>query len=68
MVLSGNHTMTVARWPNTGEWERIKDFPRDSMKADDLGAKMGWSKIYSDVFLDILKLEGMQVGNKFHKK
>ena len=36
-----NLPMTLARWPNTGEWERIKDFPRDSVKADGQGEKMG---------------------------
>ncbi len=40
-LIYNNRPMTVARWPNTGEWERIKDFPRDSIKADGLGAKMG---------------------------
>lgn len=33
--------MTLARWPNVGEWERIKDFPKDSVKAYGQGEKMG---------------------------
>jgi hypothetical protein len=40
-LIFNNLPMTLARWPNTGEWERIKDFPRDSIKADGLGEKMG---------------------------
>ena len=40
-LIFNNLPMTLARWPNTGEWERIKDFPRDSVKADGQGEKMG---------------------------
>jgi len=40
-LIFNNLPMTLARWPNTGEWERIKDFPRDSVKADGQGKKMG---------------------------
>ena len=40
-LIFNNLPMTLARWPNTGEWERITDFPRDSVKADGQGKKMG---------------------------
>lgn len=40
-LIFNNLPMTLARWPNTGEWERIKDFPRDSVKLDGQGEKMG---------------------------
>jgi hypothetical protein len=33
--------MTVARWPNEGEWERIAGFPEAGAQNDDHGGKIG---------------------------
>lgn len=33
--------MTIARWPNVGEWELIKGFPEESGKGDDHGGTIG---------------------------
>ena len=33
--------MTLARWPNTGEWERIAGFPTNTAQSDDHGGRIG---------------------------
>jgi hypothetical protein len=33
--------MTLARWPNTGEWERIAGFPTNTAQGDDHGGRIG---------------------------
>lgn len=33
--------MTLARWPNEGEWEKIAGFPESSGQGDDHGGKIG---------------------------
>jgi hypothetical protein len=33
--------MTLARWPNAGEWERIRDFPTDDVADDGHGTTIG---------------------------
>jgi len=33
--------MTLARWPNEGEWTTIAGFPEDAGKGDDHGGKLG---------------------------
>ena len=37
----GGRPMTLARWPNEGEWLRIAGFPEDSAQPDDHGGKIG---------------------------
>ncbi|MCE9590942.1 MAG: right-handed parallel beta-helix repeat-containing protein [Planctomycetes bacterium] len=45
--------MTLARWPNTGEFIRITDFPRGTGKDDGHGTKMG--PIEGGFFYDSLR-------------
>jgi hypothetical protein len=33
--------MTLARWPNEGEWEKIADFPEGAGQGDEHGGKIG---------------------------
>ena len=33
--------MTLARWPNEGQWERIAGFPLESAQGDEHGSKIG---------------------------
>jgi hypothetical protein len=33
--------MTLARWPNEGEWEKVAGFPESAGKGDDHGGKIG---------------------------
>jgi hypothetical protein len=33
--------MTLARWPNEGEWQKIAGFPESSCRGDDHGGKIG---------------------------
>lgn len=35
------HPMTLARWPNAGDWDHIKDFPRDASADDGHGTTIG---------------------------
>jgi hypothetical protein len=37
----GEQPMTLARWPNDGEWEKIAGFPKDSAQDDGHGGKIG---------------------------
>ena len=37
----GGHPMTLARWPNEGDWERIAGFPRRRREDDEHGGKIG---------------------------
>src|SRR5438128_6640093 len=37
----GGQPMTLARWPNTGEWERIAGFPTNTAQGDDHGGTIG---------------------------
>lgn len=40
-LFHGGLPMTLARWPNEGEFERIAGFPETSGKGDDHGGKIG---------------------------
>lgn len=40
-LFHGGRPMTLARWPNEGEFERIAGFPEDSSQGDDHGGKLG---------------------------
>ncbi len=37
----GGRPMTLARWPNEGEWEKIADFPSATAQGDEHGGKLG---------------------------
>jgi len=37
----GGKPMTLARWPNEGEWERIAGFPESTAEGDGHGGKIG---------------------------
>ncbi len=37
----GSRPMTLARWPNEGEWEKISSFPPRASQDDDHGQKIG---------------------------
>ena len=40
-LFSGSKPMTLARWPNEGEWERIAGFPESTSEGDGHGGKIG---------------------------
>lgn len=40
-LFAGHRPMTLARWPNEGEWERIAGFPDATARIDEHGGRVG---------------------------